>query len=74
MFYARISINGGRLCLSVPNNNSKASFRTLKAAQGRLEAMGGGFGYGYDKSKGEAPRVQGQVTDNRGRVLWSVAL
>lgn len=75
MFYARISINGGALCLPVPNNNRQEGFKTVEAAKARLEGMGvSAFGYGYDKSKGELPRVSGQVLNGERQIVWSIAL
>jgi hypothetical protein len=74
MYYARISINGGALCLPVLNNNSQAAFRTVEGAKARLESMGSQqFAYGYDKSKGDV-RASGQVLDGEGRIVWSICL
>lgn len=74
-YYVRIRINGGALCLPVPNNNRCPYFKTVEAAKGRLEAMSGNqFGYGYDKSKGEMPRVTGQVLNRERQVVWSICL
>ena len=75
MFYAQLQINGGALCLPIPNNNRQAGFKTAEDAKGRLESMGvcQNIAYGYDKSKGRV-QVTGKVLDNTGKVLWSITL
>lgn len=75
MYYARININGGALCLPIPNNNQQTPFKTVEAAKGRLEVMGSyhGLGYGYDKGKGRV-QITGQVLNAEGQIVWSIAL